>query len=337
MIDALERYGPSQPVPVLVAELNKLYHEHEASGYDSTHPEIFEQLPPIWREMIAQFELLHQDAKIGGDSEGGKSRILDFGCGTGFEAQQCLAGFGAGRVERIVCYDPSTRMLDRCRRALEPWTNWAEFITDLRELAGIGGEFNVLLTNSVLHHMVDPVRAIREIMPLLSADAVWLCGHEPSPRFLRNPECRAVLGRHRSFDRWRQFLSPRSYGRRLLRWAGVSELPQDYAARRAFEQSMFERRPPARLVSRLVDFHVVASEQELAEAKGLDFRELQLAFAGEWELVWRRTYAFLGPYYERKLSPHWAGEARRLAEQYPDDGANCCLVWRRSGVSRNSR
>ena len=52
--------------------------------------------------------------------------------------------------------------------------------------------FNVVLTNSVLHHLLDPVAAMQELEPLLSADAVWLCGHEPSRRFIDNPACRAA-------------------------------------------------------------------------------------------------------------------------------------------------
>ena len=56
MIEALERYGPTRPMPALVEELNNLYHEHEAASYEATHPEIFEQLPDLWREMFTQFE-----------------------------------------------------------------------------------------------------------------------------------------------------------------------------------------------------------------------------------------------------------------------------------------
>ena len=56
MTETLERYGPMRPMPELVAELNKLYHEHEAGGYGTTHPEIFEQLPVLWQHMFAEFE-----------------------------------------------------------------------------------------------------------------------------------------------------------------------------------------------------------------------------------------------------------------------------------------
>jgi SAM-dependent methyltransferase len=320
LTQALKKYGPRQPLPVLVAELNRLYHEHEAPGYERTHPEIFEQLPPIWREML---QLV--DVHLGGQ----KLRILDFGCGTGFEAKQCLAEIGIDRIERMVCYDPSPDMLARSRQSLAPWSERLEFLENLKDLQAEAGPFNVLLTNSVLHHMIDPVSVIRDITPLLSADAVWLSGHEPSRRLFRNPECRSALRRFRAYDRWRRFLSPRRCVRRLLRWARVREFPEDYAARRSTELAMFERRPPARLVSSLVDFHVVVTEIQPV-GFGLDFHELQAAFSGQWTLLWNRTYSFLGPHYAGALPEGWRQVERRLAQAHPQDGGNCSLVWRRA-------
>jgi len=329
MTEALARYGPMRPIPELVAELNKLYHEHEAAGYDRSHPEIFEQLPSLWQEMFREFERVRLRCQPSPD----KLRILDFGCGTGFEARQCLEHFG-NWVERIVCYDPSEPMVEQCRRTLATWRGQVEYPRSAQELRHYSGS-NVLLTNSVLHHLVDPVSAIQDLEPLLSADAVWLCGHEPSKRFVDNSECYAALKAYRARDRWRKMLSPRRCARRLLRWAGVEELPEDYAARIAFERLMFERRPPARLVSRLVDFHVVTSEKELGQPKGLDFRALQAAFSGTWDLTWHRSYSFLGPYYSGRLPAPWREMAQGLAARYPDDGANSCLVWRRSGADKN--
>ena len=274
--------------------------------------------------MIAEFGKLRRPAD-------GELRILDFGCGTGFEARQCLDSCGR-HIERIVCYDPSESMMEQCRRTLAPWRNKVEFVTDVNRLSTYSG-FNLLLTNSVLHHLLDPVIAVRDLEALLSPDAFWLCGHEPSMRFIRNPACHAALNAYRGRDRWLRVLSPRRWARRLLRWNGFAELPEDYAARRAFELSMFERRPPSCLVNQLVDFHVITTEKELAEAKGLDFRTLQMAFSDEWNLVWHRTYSFLGVYYSGRLPEPWRKKAKRLAEMYPDDGANCCMVWRRSRES----
>ena len=321
MIAALEQYRPNGSTEVLVAKLNRLYHEYEADGYEENHPEIFEQLPPIWREMLAQSILL-----LGSSDQ--KLRILDFGCGTGFEARQCLAGFPSDGIERLVCYDPSEEMLSQCRQGLKHSLQRVEFLSDAGELEQFG-PFDVLITNSVLHHMVDPIAMFRDLSRLLSPAAIWLNGHEPSRRFWENPECRELVGRYRRARRVRRWLNPQCYGRKLARWVGLMELPEDYAARRAFEEAIFERRPSAAMISSLVDYHVVSSERELNGSRGLDFEVLVAGFAGEWELAWRKTYSFLGPHYEGHLAESWRSKARQLAEQFPEDGANCCLLWRR--------
>jgi SAM-dependent methyltransferase len=319
MIDALSQYDPALPLPLLVAELNKLYHEHEAASYERTHPEIFHQLPALWQQMIEVARPRLPDAPHG-------LRILDFGCGTGFEARQCLDGFGASRIARLVCYDPSLPMIQHCRQSLEALGVQAEYISEVNQL---NGEFDLLITNSVLHHLVEPGTALSSLMALMAPHALWLSGHEPSRRYLGNAECRATLKRYNDRQRWQKLLQPPRYVRRALRWAGWTELPADYAARCAFERSLFKRRPPARLVSSLVDFHVMVDESDCTEPRGLDFREMEAIWGDRWELLWRHTYSFLGPNYEGGLSPRWQSVAQRLAVKHPDDGGNCCLVWGR--------
>jgi hypothetical protein len=70
----LEPFGPELPIPELVIELNRIYHAIEAPTYDATHPEIHQQLPPVWRALLEEVTQLVKEPL----------RILDFGSGTGF-------------------------------------------------------------------------------------------------------------------------------------------------------------------------------------------------------------------------------------------------------------
>src|SRR4051812_17079365 len=106
MSSLLERFGPQLPLDELVIELNALYHAYESREYDSRHPEITRQLPAIWREMAA--EVQDRQPPTGW-------HILDFGCGTGFEAEQLLRNFPTGSIASLTCYDLSPDMLARCR------------------------------------------------------------------------------------------------------------------------------------------------------------------------------------------------------------------------------
>src|SRR4051812_17514562 len=71
--------GPTRPADELVREINRIYHAIEAATYDTTHPEIFDELPAVWRRMFEHVVL-----------PAGPLTIVDYGCGTGFAASQIL-------------------------------------------------------------------------------------------------------------------------------------------------------------------------------------------------------------------------------------------------------
>jgi len=310
----IEAYEPTVSVAVLVAELNQLYHRHEASGYERTHPEIFCQLPKLWREMIQIGKRLCPDKKV---------NVLDFGCGTGFAARQWLANLGEKEVGHLVCYDPCPEMLDQCRTTLRSFSR-AIYVTERSAIGQLGITFDLLLTNSVLHHITNPVSEIRSLAGILGVNAIWLCGHEPSVRFLQNPKCLALFDAYCHQRQWRRYLSPYSYWQRLASVRG----PSRRAARLAFQQGLFRHLPPSQLIAQLVDYHVL-SRQCCDRERGLDIAVLEAAFKGEWVLEWLRTYSYMGPYYEPNLPRYWRRRARQLAVQFPLDGANTCSVWQR--------
>ncbi|NJK52295.1 MAG: class I SAM-dependent methyltransferase [Leptolyngbyaceae cyanobacterium SU_3_3] len=58
-------------------------------------------------------------------------RILDFGCGTGFEAEQLIRYLPQGSIAQLTCYDLSPEMLARCRARITPLFSDALFVSDL--------------------------------------------------------------------------------------------------------------------------------------------------------------------------------------------------------------
>src|SRR2546425_13130875 len=91
----VQQYGPQLPVDQLVIEMNRIYHSFEAGMYDTEHQEILEQLPPIWKEMSKKVTE-YFGLKV--------LRILGFGCGTGFEAQQLLQNIPVSNIAALTCY-----------------------------------------------------------------------------------------------------------------------------------------------------------------------------------------------------------------------------------------
>ncbi|MHC4201305.1 MAG: class I SAM-dependent methyltransferase, partial [Planctomycetota bacterium] len=215
-------YGPQLPIQELVFELNRLYHACEARSYDARHPEISRQLPPLWSEMIGC-----AGAALGTEAW----RVLDFGCGTGFEAEQILSNVENSRIELLTCYDPCPEMVERCRERLGALSfPGAVVCSELPPTPEGGAKYNVLATNSLLHHLADPAAAVAELLPSLSPNAIHLAGHEPSNRFYRNAECLAAFESFKRERKWRKFLSPGKYLQRLGRALRPSRTPAFFAA-----------------------------------------------------------------------------------------------------------
>lgn len=312
--DFLRRFEPQLQLPLLVEQVNKIYHAHEAQGYDRLHPEIFTVLPETWQEMLSR--LPKRDGW----------RILDFGCGTGFEASQALSGLG-DRIERLTCYDLSPEMLALCEKRLETIPQ-VSFTCNADEIA-VHAPYDILLTNSLLHHLPDVNLTIKRLLPSLAADAFWLAGHEPSARFYRNPECCALLNQYVRRRRWAQLAKPVSYFRKLKQLMGIGPDSLRRAGIDAYRQGLFKKIPSRFAVGRLVDFHVPHSREEVTAGRGFDFRRLEEKWGNSWSLEWTRTYSFMGPFKEMVLSNYWQQKARQLAHCFPNDGANFCSVWKR--------
>jgi SAM-dependent methyltransferase len=303
---------PQKPIPLLVEEVNRLYHSFGAQEYPQVHPEIYDFLPAVWRDMIAS---------LAADTPW---RVLDFGCGTGFEAEQVRAALG-DRIELLVCYDPSAEMLAQCKRRLEGMAA-AFFCSRWEEFPRLG-PFNLLLTNSVLHHLPAIRETIGSLLLHLSPQAKWIAGHEPSARFYRNPECVRLLDEYRRYRKWKRFIDPASYRARLRQ--ALRPDPLILTAEASVKCGLFKKIPPAVVIDRIVDFHVPHTAEEARAGRGLDFERMQEEFAEDLNLMYMKTYFFLGPYQLNTVPRNWLERASRLEKRFPKDGANFCTVWSR--------
>jgi SAM-dependent methyltransferase len=256
-------------------------------------------------------------------------RILDYGCGTGFEAAQLLNALPPNQIAEFWCYDLSPEMLDRCRDQIGPRFSRARFTCDLDELHRQPGQFDLLATNSLLHHLPSPFATITSLEPLMRDDSIWLCGHEPSARYYRNPACREAYERFQRQHRRGRVMSPSAYIGFAVRHLGLRRTPAQSAARLAYRDGLFERRPSARLIARLVDFHVAHSAEEAQSGRGFDVDQMPDQLSSRWTLQWTQSYSFMGAHYEGGLPRRWQLECERLMQKFPRDGANFCAVWQR--------
>lgn len=316
----IERYSPTVSLDELIVEVNKIYHSFEAEVYDQEHPEVIQQLPPIWKIMLEKFIEKKKDIYV-----------LDYGCGTGFESQQFINNVSRGKIKRITLFDTSQDMLQKCRDKLKVYSFDCKFTHEIDKIYSVSDmKYNILLTNSLLHHLPYPFESIRKIEQFLTDDCVWFCGHEPSKRFYQNEHCLSLLNGYRRARKVRNFLRLSQVLRKTKKILGLDEGLAAKTAKECFKNGLFTIKPKSSIVGLIVDYHVVHTNEEAKQGRGFCFQEIEKMLSGRWRLSWKTTYSFMGPFYEGALSIEWQKKCRDLAEKYPDAGSNFSSVWTRS-------
>lgn len=312
------------PLDDFVAAVSNAYHEAEAPFYDSLHPEIFEQVPPVFASFLSS---------VRPHLSGGKLRAVDIGCGTGFASELLLQELGP-QIDSLVCADISAAMLEQCRRRLRNQPKVSFVPGGIEALSQESSGFDLVLTCSTLHHILRLESFWEQLRRLVRPGGFYFLLHEPSRRFYKNAACLALLKdylRQPPGGRWRRFLNPTAYYRRLwqvLHWGRMSTVV-DRTTQLLLERGVTGLPLEPGEIALLVDVHAppVRPDDLLAWDGGFDVDVLSSTFLRGFELRHHKAYGFLGPIYEESVSRAWQKKARRLAEQFPNDGANFCALW----------
>lgn len=316
-------YKPLKDINTIIIETNKIFHKFDAKYYDTKHPEIFEHLPLIYIEMC---KLLPFDKKL---------RILDFGCGTGFEAIQLLNNLK--NIELLCCYDISDEMLNICKQKIK--SNLIIFVNAVEKIPD-DIEFNVLVTNSLLHHLPQPLETINHLNKFLSNDCFYIMGHEGSVRYYKNNDIQEINKNDSKKDliiaiknlRKRK-INPDYFKENISIPIIEIDNPYSITAVETVDNGLFELLPPNDIIDKIVDCYVPHDILSANEGQGFDFKNIELY--NEWKLIYSKTYNFLNnniPYH--KLNAEDKSKYDYLEEKYPDDGINFCCMWGKKSIKR---
>jgi ubiquinone/menaquinone biosynthesis C-methylase UbiE len=316
----LQPFGPKLELGPLVEEVNRLFHAAEAKDYDRRHPEIRDELPALWHEMLAV-------AKPYAPAQGWQ--VLDFGCGTGFASEQILNELGRDRVAHLTCFDASPEMLEKCRTKLQGSVRETRFLSSFDELLASPVKHHLMATNSVLHHLPSPYATLHALERILTADAIYCAGHEPSQRYYRNAECQRLAKAFRKEWKWRKYLSPGQWVAKAADLFDRSPSPAREAAEAAFAKGLFSQKPTTGIIKQLVDFHVPQSQTGHSASLGFDVETLEAGFGPGWQRLWAKSYNHLGEAPLGRLNAKWRGILADLQSRYPLEGADFSTVWRR--------
>jgi ubiquinone/menaquinone biosynthesis C-methylase UbiE len=154
-----------------IKQINKIYHDIEASHYNNRHPEILNEERVRWGNLIGM--CLSKIPK--------NPTVLDIGSGTGFTVQESLHQVKSGT---FILSDISRQMLRTTKSRLRGKTRDVCFIQSDAEVPAFKKTtFDLITVNSVVHHLPSPEEFIRETSELLKPGGILIINHEPNSLF----------------------------------------------------------------------------------------------------------------------------------------------------------
>jgi len=148
-------------------------HNKYASAYASVHSEIFN---PVEQERL---RVCLQRAVSELATQGESKWALDFGCGTGNVTRHLL-----DLDLRTISADVSTRFLRMIEEKFAATGRSETLKLNGKDLATLeSARFDVVTAFSVLHHIPDYLRAVRELIRVTKPGGVIYLDHEHSPSY----------------------------------------------------------------------------------------------------------------------------------------------------------
>ena len=200
-----ERKAPSQ---TLISRANELYHDLQASSFNQLHTRRHHVEKVFWERHVSP-RLSKQQAKFG----------VDLCTGTGFVPLALLGSLGTD--VRMLCVDLSPGTLARAEALLVDFEDRATFHAGSADSLPLpDGSADWVSMNAGLHHIPDPMSALREVDRVLKPGGFFCLGHEPNAGFFSS---RLLFGLERVIWHLFWYISPVRNLKRIMRKLGWKE------------------------------------------------------------------------------------------------------------------
>jgi len=163
-----ERPEEKKPTASDVLLANQLYYAVQAKDYDSKN---HVANPSILRYYNRLFDRYVFD---GASTDAAHWRVCDVGCGTGF-----LESVLSDRVGSIVAVDATLAMLQSSRQKF-PKKKIVWIMGDGRALPLMDGQFDLVCSNAMLHHIFGYEDVLSKMIALLKPGGRLFLGYEPN-------------------------------------------------------------------------------------------------------------------------------------------------------------
>jgi 2-polyprenyl-3-methyl-5-hydroxy-6-metoxy-1,4-benzoquinol methylase len=316
MQEFLDAHHVNMPAEDFVRVTSNIYHAHEAANYDSSHISI-DRTRNLWSDVLASLNTTFKKEQ--------QLSVLDFGCGTGFAAEQLITSPLGTKIENVSCYDLSPDMIAQCKAKFSDdarFTYYAD-ASGLNNMLQVEKLFDIVVCNSLLHHILEPDALFELIDGLLKPGGYFIMGHEPNKAFYHNTVLQHISYIFRFFKKVRMKLVPTAKPATSKNIAVLTH-------RDLVTQGIVPKSFPAQIIPKFVDIHVPMSnykEQPWGEM-GFDLKYINQYLGGRYSIIRQKSYNHIkdqGVY----ASATWSSIAEKLAKIYPSDGADSIFVFKK--------
>lgn len=300
-----------------IADTSNIYHNFEAKNYDERHFGI-KLSEKYWDK--ATERILN---KFHGKNN---LHFLDFGCGTGFAAQQIISKYQLNiKIKTLICYDLSPAMIDVCKDKfnLDKRFKYFEDKAGFQDIQN--QQFDIIACNALLHHIMEPETLIKVLTQLLKKDGILIIGHEPNKKFYSNKYLKLI-----SFVyRWNKKILNKLKQGFIKKRAKNSDLSM-LTHKRLVENNVIPKDFPINYLPKFVDIHVPMSNLDIQPwgEMGFDAEYIIRCSDHSLDLLDVFTYNHIKDQQAYK-NIIWRNLSRILEFIYPKDGADLILILRK--------
>ena len=306
-------YSPEQ-----ILEINRIFHDFQCHVYDNMQEHMHREEAAYWQGLARR--------ALGLAGRDGPMAVMDYGCGTGMVAGVWSGVLGV--ADRLICMDISEGMLDRARQRLEGAPAKVEFICGEAFSQRPDGQLDIVVLNSVLHHLPRPVEHLKQLASFLRPGGLLVVAHEPNRKWLDNPAMRAanqLKGKASQLVHGLRRRLSASHAAQSQGGEGGKGFTADVAAA-INEANVVPWEVKKEEVTKLANIH--APDDGKGDGLAFDVEALSRELTAELTLVETETKAPLGGYGYK--NPLLKTVERALCTAYPDDGSLFMVIWRKS-------
>jgi SAM-dependent methyltransferase len=318
-----------------VKAVNDSYYRRSAGNYDAT-PDIAYDAAHAWQRIIDFLTVTLPDIA--------NYSIVDIGSGTGFVAERVNASLLP--IVQYVGYEPSYDMRQIAQmKHNDPRISFFPLNVELKvseTISGIAGP-KIVTINSVLHHIVWWEDFLVEVVDSLNPGDLFVICHEPNSRFWENYRLvkafDAIVAEKRTRTRSLAiYLNPLNYLRRIKRILGLSSKRQtliDLINWELKEKGILQKDMLSDMIGAIIDYSVPLCWRNITCDKEFDegffsIERLKNEYFQNCEILFSFTYQHLA-FSPTIVSDTWKQFDKDMSVEFPDDGAQFCLIVRKKG------